>query len=392
MQPYRQVSALLTGVFLLIAGLGVVNLVTPLRAKIEGFPEIAIGLLGSFYFGGMLAGAFAAPFIIRRAGPIGAFAGFSLVSGAIVLAMPGLVAPWAWLLLRAAMGFAFAGLYAVIEGWINATATNANRGALYGFYQIVNFGASLAGQYVLTFEAASSFSAFAIPAALFALAASPLWLSKGEPPAVRPRSARVSLRWLARLSPVGVLAAFLVGAANGAHGSLAPIYALGVGFSPETAPWFTMAVSLGSALGVYPAGRLTDGRDRRKAMVAMATIGALVEIVLAMAPGGEATLVVLGFVGGLLTFTLYTLTASHANDHATADEVVLISSGLLFVYCIGAIAGPALAAVLMRAFGPGALYAQNAGAHLVLAAFALAYLLRRPAGAARIKAAAEVSP
>jgi MFS family permease len=109
-------------------------------------------------------------------------------------------------------------------------------------------------------------------------------------------------------------------------------------------------------------------------------------------PGGEATLVVLGFVGGLLTFTLYTLTASHANDHATADEVVLISSGLLFVYCIGAIAGPALAAVLMRAFGPGALYAQNAGAHLVLAAFALAYLLRRPAGAARIKAAAEVSP
>ena len=72
MQPYCQVSALLTGVFLLIAGLGVVNLVTPLRAKIEGFPEIAIGLLGSFYFGGMLAGAFAAPFIIRRAGPIGA--------------------------------------------------------------------------------------------------------------------------------------------------------------------------------------------------------------------------------------------------------------------------------------------------------------------------------
>jgi MFS family permease len=393
LQPYRAVSALLTGAFLLIAGLGVVNLVTPLRAKIEGFPDIAIGLLGSFYFGGMLAGAFAAPFIIRRSGPVGAFAVYAIASGVIALVMPTFVSPLAWLALRAVMGFAFAGLYAVIEGWINATATNSNRGALYGFYQIVNFGASLAGQYVLTFESASSFSAFAIPAALFALAAAPLWLSKGEPPSVRPRTARVSLRWLARLSPVGVLAAFLVGAANGAHGSLAPIYALGVGFSPETAPWFTMAVSLGSALGVYPAGRLTDGRDRRKAMVAMASIGALVEVVLAMAPGGQTALVVLGFIGGLLTFTLYTLTASHANDHATADEVVLISSGLLFIYCIGAIAGPALAAVLMRAFGPGALYAQNAAAHLVLAAFAMAYLLKSPAATGMTKiAAAEVNP
>jgi MFS family permease len=378
LQPYRAVSALLTGVFLLTAGLGVANLATPLRAKIEGFPEIAIGLLGSFYFGGMLVGAFAAPYLIRRAGPVLAFTGFAATCVVIALTMPALIRPWAWLLLRALLGFSFAGLYAVIESWINATATNANRGALYGFYQIVNFGASMVGQYVLTFVPASSFSAFAVTAALFALAVSPLWLSKGKPPPVRPRASRANLASLARRSPVGVVAAFLVGAANGAHGALAPIYALGVGFSPETAPWFTMAVSLGSALGVYPAGRLTDGHDRRKAIVVMAFIGALVEIVLALAPGGQTALIVLGFIGGLLTFTLYTLTASHANDHTSADQAVLISAGLLFIYCGGAIVGPALAAILMRAFGPGALYGQNAIAHLALAAFALAYLFKRP--------------
>jgi hypothetical protein len=32
----------------------------------------------------------------------------------------------------------------------------------------------------------------------------------------------------------------------------------------------------------------------------------------------------------------------------------------------------------MRAYGPGALYGQNAAVHLALAAFTLAYLLKRP--------------
>ena len=44
--------------------------------------------------------------------------------------MPVLVSQWAWLGCRALLGFVFAGLYAVIEAWINAKATNANRGAL----------------------------------------------------------------------------------------------------------------------------------------------------------------------------------------------------------------------------------------------------------------------
>jgi len=73
----------------------------------------------------------------------------------------------------------------------------------------------------------------------------------------------------------------------------------------------------------------------------------------------------------LTTFTLYTLTASHANDRAKTHETVSVSTGLLFLYCAGAIVAPTLAASLMRIFGPGALYAQNAAAHIVLAAFAL---------------------
>jgi uncharacterized transporter YbjL len=50
--------------------------------------------------------------------------------------------------------------------------------------------------------------------------------------------------------------------------------------------------------------------------------------------------------------------------------MVLISAGLLFIYCIGAIVAPALASLLMREFGPSALFAQSAVVHFAIAAFA----------------------
>ena len=67
-----------------------------------------------------------------------------------VILMPGWQRPAAWMLCRGALGFVFAGIYAVIESWINAKADNASRGALYGVYQIVTFAASAGGQLALS--------------------------------------------------------------------------------------------------------------------------------------------------------------------------------------------------------------------------------------------------
>ena len=380
MKPYSAIAALLVSAFLLIAGGGLVNLLVPLRAKSEGFPEFSIGLLGSFYFGGMLAGTLAAPFIVRRAGHIRAFSAF--VAGAVVAAilLPTMAAPLPWLALRGALGFAFAGLYAVIESWINSRATNANRGGFYGFYQIVTFGASAFGQLALTLQPPTSFVGFTIGGSLIALSIIPLATTAADQP-IQPRAARLRVGWLIKLSPVGALAAFLVGATNGAYTALGPIYALGVGFAPQAVPWFTTAVTLGSAIGVYPAGRLSDKIDRRVMMCALSGLGALFEAALWLRHGGEASTIALGFAVGVTTFALYTLTTSHANDSARADQTMLVSAGLLFLYCAGAIIAPALAAALMRVFGPGALYAQNAVAHLILAAFVLSRIFLRPSKA-----------
>jgi MFS family permease len=364
------IAAILASVFLLIAGNSLVGVLTPLRASLDGFADLTIGLLGSAYFAGMLAGTLVTPAMVRRAGHIRAFAAFVALAVVAVILMPADVAPALWLTLRGALGFVFAGIYAVTESWINAKASNDNRGAIYGAYQVVNFVASASGQLLLRLFAPGSFLPFTISGALLALAIVPLSMTSVDPPA-QPRSVSLRLGWLIRLTPVSAAASFVAGAANGASFALGPVYALQIGMKPSAVPLFTAAVVLGSALGVYPAGLLSDRIDRRLIMAVMMGVGAASEIALWAFPIPGAPVIALGFIVGLTTYTLYTLAMSHANDRVKPHEMVAISASMLFLYCTGAIIAPALASMLMRWFGPSALYAQGAVVHIGIAIFAL---------------------
>ena len=364
------ISALLCSVVFLIGGNALVGVAAPLRARLDGFPELTIGLLGSAYFAGMLAGTLAAPAIIRRGGPIRAFAAFVALAVASVVLMPVFVSPWVWLVCRALFGFVFAGLYAVIEAWINAKASNANRGALFAVYQIANFGASAAGQMTLQPLGPAGFSAFSVAGALLALAIVPMAMTSVDPPA-QPRTIKPRLLWLIRMAPVPCAAALAAGAANGASISLGAIFAVGIGMSPDTAPHFTAAIVVGSALGVYPVGALSDRVDRRLVMAGVMIAGAALEVALSRQGAPGPWVILLGLLVGLTTYSLYTLAVSIANDGASPHDMIVISVGLLFIYCVAAVAAPAIASGLMRDFGPQTLFLQNACVHAAIAAFAL---------------------
>ena len=372
------IAALLFSVLLLIGGNALIGVATPLRGRIEGFSDLTVGLLGSAYFAGMLAGTLAAPIVIRRGGHIRAFAAFVALAVVSVILMPVFVSPWAWLLFRAVIGFVFAGIYAVIEAWINAKATNSNRGALYALYQIANFSASAGGQMMLQPLGPNGFSPFAAAGALLALAILPMAMTSVDPPA-QPRSVRPRLLWLIRVAPLSCLAVLATGAANGASFALGPIFAVGVGMSPDNAPLFTSAIVIGSALGVFPIGAVSDRIDRRLVMAAAMIAGAACEIALSRQTGPGVWLIALGFLVGMTTYSLYTLAVSLANDAAKPHDLIFNLVGLLFIYCVAAIAAPAIAAVLMRDFGPRALFLQNAAVHLAIAAFAVWQLIAEPA-------------
>jgi MFS family permease len=364
------IAALLFSVLLLVAGNSMVGVLTPLQASLTGFSDLTIGLLGSSYFAGMLAGALATPTIVRRVGHIRAFSVFVALAVVAVILMPGWPSPAPWMVCRGALGFVFAGVYAVIESWINAKADNANRGALYGLYQIVTYVASTGGQLLLRDFAPGSFLPFNVAGVMLALGIVPLAMTNVDPPA-QPKSVRPRLIWLMRLAPVSALAAVIAGFANGAVYAMGPVYALQIGLTPAAVPLFTAAIVVGSALGVFPAGRISDRMDRRLVMVATMTAGAATEIALATLHLTGAPLIGVGLLLGLTTYTLYTLAVSHANDRAKAHEMVAISTGLLFLYCLGAIVAPTLASLMMREFGPAALFVQSALAHCLIVAFAL---------------------
>jgi MFS family permease len=374
---FPSIAALLLSVLMLIGGNSLVGVVTPLRARIEGFPDLTVGLLGSVYFAGMLAGTLAAPAIIRRGGHIRAYAAFVALAVVSVILMPLMVAPWPWLGCRALIGFVFAGLYAVIESWINAKATNANRGALYALYQIANFAASASGQLALKPLGPSGFSPFAVAGAFLALAILPMAMTSVDPPA-QPRSVRPRLVWLARKAPISCFAVLAAGAANGALFALGPIFAVDIGMAPASAPLFTSSIVLGSAMGIFPIAAISDRTDRRLMIAAVMIAGAACEVALSRIAAPGPWLLVLGFLVGLTTYSLYTLAVSLANDDSAPHDLVFISVGLLFTYCVAAIAAPALASVLMKAFGPQTLFIQNAYVHMAVAALALWGLLARP--------------
>ena len=374
---FSSIAALLLSVLMLIGGNSLVGVITPLRARIEGFPDLTVGLLGSVYFAGMLAGTLAAPAIIRRGGHIRAYTAFVSLAVVSVILMPVMASQWAWLGCRAVIGFVFAGLYAVIEAWINAKATNSNRGSLYALYQIANFAASAGGQLALKPLGVGGFSPFAVAGALLALAIVPMAMTSVDPPA-QPRSVRPRLIWLIRMAPIPCFAALAAGAANSALFALGPVFAVGIGMAPRSAPLFTSSVVLGSALGVLPIAAISDRVDRRLVIAAVMIAGALAETALSRIATPGAWLLTLGFLVGLTTYSLYTLAVSLANDHGDPHDLIFISVGLLFIYCVAAIAAPAVASVLMKDFGPRMLFIQNAYVHLGIAAVALWGRLAKP--------------
>ena len=363
------ITAVLISVFLLVSGNALIAIVTPVRGALDGFGDIVVGVLGSAYFAGMLAGTLKAPAIVQQIGHIRAFAAFVAAGVVGVDLMTVSETPAVWMISRALVGFTLAGVYAIVESWIHGAASNANRGGLYAVYQIVNFAATSVGQLMMRGLDPLSFLPFTVGSGLFALAIVPLSTTRADPPET-PRSVRVRGSSLRRLSLISALASFVAGACNGASVSLAPVYALQIGVTPEAVPYFTASIVLGSAFGVYPVGRLSDRVDRRLVMALTMALGAAFELALAaLAPTG-APLIGLGFLVGLTTYTLYTLAASIANDRAAPGDLVVVSASLLFVYCVSAMISPALASLAMRGFGPAALFWQNGAIHAALAIFA----------------------
>ncbi|MGL4241676.1 MAG: MFS transporter, partial [Beijerinckiaceae bacterium] len=320
--PYAAIAAILMSVLALIAGNALHNTLIPLRGKLEGFPPIALGLLGSAFFAGMFAGTLLGPAIIRRVGHIRAYAIFAALAIMVAVAYPLNVTPWWWFLLRAVVGFSFAGLYGVIDGWVQGKADNEHRGRLGGVYQFVHFIAVACGQMLLPTGDPMGFTLFTIVGILFAASIIPFSLSRTEPPAL-PETARLEIGWLFRNAQVSAVACLGIGAANGSFWSLAPVFGASSGMSTGEIATFLTATILGSAAAVIPIGRYSDSHDRRLVMAAIIGVACALELMLFIAGRLPSYgMPIAGFMVGTVVMTLYSVASAHANDRSEPGQAV----------------------------------------------------------------------
>jgi MFS family permease len=374
----RPVTALLLGAALLLMGNGLLSVLGPIRADAEGFTRLDIGIMGSLHFAGLMTGCLVWPRVIATVGHIRAFAAFTAIATITPLAQAVWSEPAVWWALRALNGLAFAGLFMVIESWLNGASSDATRGRVLASYTMINLTVVTLGMQFVAAGEPTSFELFTLVAILYSLAAVPVALAPTGAP-TPPRTVQLRLGWLFSVSPAAVIGCFCTGLANSSFWTLGPLYATGAGMRVQDAALFLTAAVLGGAAGQWPVGRLSDHIGRRPMAMIVCTVAALAGVALwAGSAGGKSLILILGVVYGTAAFTVYTLCVAHANDLVHKKRAVEVSSGLLLVFSLGAILGPLMGSLVMSLLGSGALFLHSAAAHTAIAAVMILRARQRP--------------
>jgi MFS family permease len=371
------IAAILFSAAVFIAGNGLVGTLIPVRASLAGFSTDTLGLIGSAYYIGFVAGCFTGPQLLARVGHSRTFAVCAGIAAATTLFQSIFVSATVWVFMRAGFGFAAAGLYMVIESWLNERAEPRSRGRIFATYMTINYASLIVGQMLFSSNKPTSFTLFDLAAVFYALCLIPVGLTLLPQPQAtvvpKLRPAR-----LFRISPVGVVGCLAVGLANSAVWAWAPIFAQDHGLTRAWLSIFMSILTLGGAVIQLPLGRLSDRMDRRYVILGICLASAAVGTMLYLFAGhGRTDLLLLIGIFGITALPFYGLSVAHANDRIPREAFVEASATLLMLNALASCFGPSLAAVLIEHFGTAALFLYTATIHVAMAAFVVVRLTMR---------------
>jgi len=369
--------ALLLGFGLMQMGNTLQGTLLSVRGQIESFSPAQIGAVGAGLWVGIVIGSLYSGKLILRVGHIRAFLALGAIASTAPLHHLLVLDPIAWMAARALTGFCFAGLFIVVESWLNSAATGETRGQILSVYAMTGLLAGIIGQLLLSATDTTGFKPFCIVAIIIALALVPIALTKAVAPTHEGGGARINLIGLYRQSPFGLVAASLCGVTTSAFFTLGPILAQRRGLDTGGIAVFMASGTLGGFLMAWPLGWLSDRVDRRLVIIGAAiTAAATLGVMIALVPD-EATRWLLYLCAAIFGGTIiptYSVVMAHVNDAIGEGEFVAASGGLLIMQGVGAVAGPLIAGFAMSASELGFAYTVIA-TQLLMAAFGL-YRLR----------------
>lgn len=362
-----KIYALFLGSALLMFGGGLQGLLLSVRGAEEHFSLIALGLIGTGWSVGFVAGSIMVPRIVRNVGHIRAFSVMAAIGTVTILLNLLWLNDIGWILLRGLSGFCFAGAAMIVESWLNEVADNKSRGTIFSIYVTINMAASTVGQMAISITGTAGYIPFVLGAISFICAILPTALTSSPQPQPL-QSAKLDVRLLYRTSPAAAVAAFATGMASGSFGTLAPVYGYQQGLDPSgIALLFAIAAILG-ALAQIPFGRLSDRIDRRLVMIGLSGFAAVVGLLtVVINPGAGWVMYVLFAAYGFAAYPIYAIAVAHANDFARDGDFAKIAGSMLLLFGIGNAIGPVVASVIMNVWAPVGLFIVTAVFHALLA-------------------------
>jgi len=376
-------AALFLSTALLQLSTGAVGPLDALSGLVMDFTRAEVGALGSAHYVGFFIGCWWAPRLMGTVGHSRAFAAFTAAGAIGLLAHMMLVDPYAWAGMRVASGMSVAGCYTIIEAWLQSKLTNETRGRAMSIYRMVDMGAALVAQLMIGVLEPAAYASYNLLALVCCAALLPLTLTRIPQPET-PAAPRLRPGLAFEKSPLGASAVIVAGLSSAAFRMVGPIYGQEVGLRADQIGLFLATYVLGGALAQYPVGWMADKYDRRWVLIWLSA-AAMASCATTVATAGNGTWAVLLAAAffGLTTFPIYSVAAAHAHDFAESHQRVELSAALMFLFALGAIASPLLAARLIDWFGPTALFTLIAGGHLVLVGLGLLRMRARPTAEAR---------
>lgn len=377
--PLQAVSSVILAMACIALGNGLVHTFVPLRMALEGFSTTDAGIVLTIFTAGSVAGCLVTGPMVRRVGHIRAFAVLSATILLSILAMTISVDMVTWSIARAAQSLGTAGLFIVVQSWLNDVTENDWRGRVLAFFYLIYIIGIGGGAFLLRFIDIAGPIALTLGAALAAASIIPIGLTKLRTPPPPERIA-VSFKTAWRISPVGFLGVMTVGGLTMTLQGFMPIHATDTGMHKDDVSLMISIGMLGNLFLQWPLGWLSDRIDRR--LVLIAGIAIILTAAGAFLGLGTTELVWMILVFGIwtgATESLFAISNAHANDRADPSDYVMLSSTMLIGWSLGGVLLPGLTTALTGPFGSGVFIYINMSAAVLFGLFVLSRLFIRKA-------------
>ncbi|WP_198651528.1 MFS transporter [Dyella sp. C11] len=313
----------------------------------RGHSGTYIGINAAMHALGVLLIAPVMPALAARFGAR-SLAAAALVVTAVILAAFTLVRDetW-WFPLRIVLGMAAETLFVISETWTNVLSTEQARGRTMAVYTAALSLGMVIGPALLSVLGvnAGAYLAGAVIALGAVVLVLPPWVvapARTEPEKAQP------LRYM-RLAPIAIATTVLNAGVETAGLSFISLYATQLGWTEARAMQLISVLMFGAIVLQLPIGWLADKMDKRRLVLALASISAVTALFWPFALRETWLAFSVVFVWGGLFVGIYTVMLAMVGSRFQGNDLVGVYAVMGLAWGVGALVGPALAGVAMGA-------------------------------------------